>query len=130
MPFQSTEGAVGYDITANSFKYDEEHDLFIYGTGVHLEMPNDMYAEVHQRSSVAEKCLILSNCVGIVDSDYRGELILKFSPVSIDAEDLQYNVGDRIGQLIFKKKEIVDLIQVETLNETKRNTGGFGSTGK
>ena len=130
MPFQSTEGAVGYDITANSFKYDELHDLFIYGTGVHLEMPNAMYAEVHQRSSVADHSLILSNCVGIIDSDYRGEIILKFSPVAEDVNMFKYTIGDRIGQLIFKKKEVVDLIQSETLNETKRNAGGFGSTGK
>ena len=79
------------------------------------------------RSSNAKKDLILSNSVGVLDSNYRGEVMLKFKPQKQGGK--MYEVGDRIGQIIIMPYPHIEFKEVEELSETNRGDGGFGSTG-
>jgi len=124
-PVQSTEGSVGYDLYASS---DPEiiKDRLVYSTGIFLDLPNNIYATLHARSSIYMYGLILANSVGIIDSDYRGELKVIFYT---QKDYIPYKMGDRIAQLIFHYKVPTKLEFVSEISETKRGVGGFGSTG-
>ena len=102
-------------------------DYIHYGTGVHVEIPKGYVGLIFPRSSVYKYDLDLSNCVGVIDSGYTGEIMFKFKQRTFDG--LSYEVGDRIGQIIFMKLPDVELEYVDSLEETARGKGGFGSTG-
>lgn len=80
------------------------------------------------RSSVWKTGMVLSNCVGTVDEQYRGEVAVIFYHVLPDMP--KYNVGDRVAQICLGKTENIEFEEVDELSETVRGTGGFGSTGK
>jgi dUTP pyrophosphatase len=71
--------------------------------------------------------MLLSNCVGVIDSDYRGEITAVF--IGVDNE-LCYNVGDRICQLVIMPYPEIEFVEADELSETERGAGGYGSTGK
>ena len=151
IPKYETAGSVGMDLTAVSKEYDE-HGNVVFGTGLAIQIPEGYYADLRPRSSISKYDLVLANSVGTIDSDYRGELILKFKPTkpSYDlSEDydgleddkhwrvkmscstqLDYNIGDRIAQIVILPYPKVSFVEVEELSETERGTGGFGSTNK
>ena len=83
---------------------------------------------VFPRSSVRKYDLSLANCVGVIDSGYRGEIILTFNK-SMGLDSFKYKVGDRIGQLLIIPYPTIKLIEVEELSVTERNDGGHGHTG-
>jgi dUTP pyrophosphatase len=97
-------------------------------TGIVLEFPNTVYARVAPRSGLAYKKGIQVGA-GVVDSDYRDSI--KVILFNHGPENFEIQVGDRIGQVIFEKIELPILEEVDflELTNTKRNTGGFGSTG-
>lgn len=133
----------GFDLVAASRSVDEDGAV-VYGTGLALEIPEGYVGLVFPRSSIANKGLVLSNCVGVIDSGYRGEVMAKFKPslsfgVRAGLPELGYvrmapcdiyEVGERIAQLIIMKLPDVQLIESEELGESERGTGGYGSTGK
>lgn len=139
MPEKKTEGAAAYDcyarIDKNDLFYSNEIDaIFVDRTprllplGFALELPPGYHAEIYPRSSIGLKTkLRMANSVGIIDSDFRGE-------VNFIGEAKNGGVwignGQRIAQMIIKKNEDVEFVQVDELSETERGTGGFGSTGK
>lgn len=94
-------------------------------TGVCSFMDNDEVLEIYSRSSNPKKGLVLANSVGIIDADYRGEIMFAF--YNFMPDDLVVKAGERIGQGIFKKFLRPDNCIV---NDVERGTGGFGSTGK
>ena len=99
-------------------------------TGIAIALPSaDYVALVFARSGLGIKHgVALSNGVGVIDSDYRGEIRVGLTNLS----DVPYTVqpGDRIAQLMVTPVVRPALVQVEELDETQRGTGGFGSTGK
>lgn len=98
------------------------------GTGIATEIPTGCFGGVFARSGLATKRgLRPSNCVGVVDSDYRGEIIVAIHNDSDKCETLHN--GDRIAQLVIMPYINVSLQEVEELSDTKRGAGGFGSTG-
>lgn len=97
-----------------------------YKTGLSLEVPQGHVCLIFPRSSVTKKDLILKNCVGILDSGYRGELILRFQKFG---EDI-YEVGERVGQIMVIPRPLMTIKEVENLSDSARGEGGFGSTGK
>lgn len=113
----------GMDLIATSAKYKEGY--YEYGTGIHLEIPPYHFGMVCARSSVSNKGLMLCNGIGIIDSTYRGEIKLRFYPITEYAKP--YKVTDKIGQLIILPYEKITLV-AGTLSETNRGSGGFGST--
>ena len=139
IPKYETVGSVGMDLTAVSKEYDE-HGNVVFGTGLAIQIPTGYYADLRPRSSISKYDLVLANSVGTIDSDYRGELILKFKPtlrkstwnngVYETDEVKEYEIGDRIAQLVILPYPKVSFVEVDELTETERGTGGFGSTNK
>lgn len=143
MPKRAHSGDAGYDLVAVSRTVDE-YGCMVYGTGLAFEIPEGMVGLLFQRSSVAKKGLSLANCVGVLDSGYRGEVTFKFKPsdcrfVEIHGGDYMlssvyhpeaYAVGDRIGQLVLVELPNVAMIESDSLGDSERGEGGYGSTGR
>jgi dUTP pyrophosphatase len=131
LPAYETSGSAGMDIRA--FIKEEiilkSLERKLVPTGLFLEIPEGFEAQLRPRSGLAFKHGIsLPNSPATIDSDYRGEI--KVALVNLSNEDFTIKSGDRIAQMIISKHEKAELIAVETLNETHRGEGGFGSTGK
>ena len=123
VPKYSYQDDAGLDVYAISKK---ETDKYVeYGTGLSFEIPGGYVCLVFSRSSVSNKDLIQANCVGVLDSGYRGELILKFK--KLGKED--YKIGDKVGQIIIIPYPKIEFEEVDELSETHRGIGGFGSSG-
>lgn len=134
----SQDGDAGLDLTAVSHIFDLNNNCVIYGTGLAVEIPEGYVGYVFPRSSISKKTLALTNSVGVIDSNYRGEIMLKFKHSAIvnhyDNEVYgqycyEYDIGDRIGQLIIMPIPSIELEEVDELSDTNRGNGGFGSTG-
>lgn len=139
LPTYAKHGDAGMDLTATSKSYDE-HGNVVYGTSLAFEIPHGYVGLLFPRSSNTKKDLILGNSVGVIDSGYRGEVVFKFK--AIDTQYLQdgkltflkrdfmkeYNVGDRIGQIIIMPYPQIEFNLVDELSTTDRGIGGFGST--
>lgn len=130
IPQYATEGSAGLDLTATSISFDKDNNV-VYGVGLAFEIPKGYVGLLFPRSSNAKKDLILSNCVGCLDSDYRGEVKFKFKRnKKWYRKEKRYDVGDRIGQIIVIKHPNIEFVESEELSETTRGKGGYGSTGK
>jgi len=116
-----------YDVIATS-KKDLGDGRIHYGLGFALEIPENTQLDLRSRSSIHKTGLILSNCIGTGDEEYRGEYQAYFYHVIPTLSP--YNVGDRILQIQLRTKEDVVFEVTNELSETQRNTGSFGSTGK
>lgn len=128
-PKQGTPGSAGFDLTAASRNFDAEHSVWDYGTGLAVEIPKGYMGLLSSRSSVYKTGDILSNGVGIIDSDYRGEIRAKFYGVN-HLFDSPYEVGERIAQLVIVPIPEVEYVEAEELTPTGRGAGGYGSTGR
>lgn len=140
IPSYAKHGDAGMDLVATSKSYDD-HGNVVYGTGLAFEIPKGYAGFLFPRSSNTKKDLILGNSVGVIDSGYRGEVVLKFKASSLrfehDGKVLSdefpqniYDVGDRIGQIIIMPYPKVNFIEVDELSDSERGQGGFGSSGK
>ena len=132
IPKYESAGAAGMDLTAIRKTYDD-HGNVVYGSGLAFEIPENYVGLLFPRSSNAKKDLILSNSVGVIDSDYRGGVVFKFKMTCgfIDnKEGHAHEVGDRIGQIIIMPYPKIEFVEVDELDETERGNGGFGSTNK
>lgn len=129
-PSYATNGASGMDLRAN---LDEDlviksGEIELVPTGIFVEIPEGYEGQVRARSGLALKYGIsLPNGIGTIDSDYRGEL--KVILINHGKEDFVIKNGDRIAQIVFIKYEKAELEIVESLEDTERSEGGFGSTG-
>ncbi len=132
VPTYGRHGDAGMDLTATSKWYDESGNV-CYGTGLAFEIPNGFAGFLFPRSSNTKKDLILGNSVGVTDSGYRGEVVLKFRPVMPLERDIEfgpreYEIGDRIGQIVIMPVPQIEFNVVDELSTTDRGVGGFGST--
>lgn len=96
--------------------------------GIAVEIPKGHMGLLVPRSSMSKTPLRCANSVGIIDADYRGELSIAYENVSCN--DYTIFRGDRIAQLIIVPIAVVDVEEAQTLSETERGDGGYGSTGK
>ena len=128
-PERANEGDAGFDLKAISVTYPSgSAGVYIeICTGVALEIPKGYVGLVFPRSSISNTKHFLRNSVGVIDSGYRGEIKLRFS---IDDSNTAYQVGDKVGQVVFIKLPAVELIEAKELSLTQRSSGGFGSSGK
>lgn len=126
IPSYADPGDAGMDLTAIS-KTVDEHNNIVYGTGLALQIPDGYVGLIFQRSSVCNHCLSLANCVGVIDSGYRGEVILKFR--QLDIPGIEYCIGERIGQIIIMPYPEIEFNEVDELDESIRGTGAFGHSG-
>lgn len=127
-PYRATEGAAAYDLYAVSMDWDSKNQVYTYGTGLAFEIPPGYCGLLYPRSSIYKVGQIFPNCTGVIDSDYRGEVSMKFS--YRDDPKVEYRPGDRIGQLIIMPIPAVAYVECDKLSTTTRGTGGYGSTGK
>lgn len=131
IPTYGSEGAAGADLYAatESDILIRPHETVKIETGIAMEIPNNAFGAIFARSGLATKQgLRPSNCVGVIDPDYRGEIIVALHN---DTEEEQIvPAGSRIAQFILMPKSIhLDFEIVEELGNTERGDGGFGSTG-
>ena len=124
IPRYAKDGDAGMDLTA----VDVESDggVITYKTGLAVEIPRWHVGLLFPRSSVYKTGQSLTNCVGVIDSGYRGEIMLKFT---LSPYQREYEIGNRVGQLIIMPYPKVEFEEVEELTETSRGKGGYGSTG-
>mmetsp|Transcript_98387 Transcript_98387/g.175184 ORF Transcript_98387/g.175184 Transcript_98387/m.175184 type:complete len:366 (-) Transcript_98387:139-1236(-) len=126
MPVRGTEHAAGFDLAAAEETVVPAGGKAIVKTGLSIAIPEGTYARIAPRSGLAAKKMINTGA-GVVDYDYRGEVgVVLFNH---GAEDFSVAAGDRIAQLILEKVCMVPCVEVSTLDETARGSGGFGSTG-
>ena len=125
LPSYAKKGDAGMDLTCVSLTKTSKY--YEYGTGLAMEIPEGHVGLVFPRSSISKTDHFLRNSVGVIDSGYRGEIKLRMSIPALGEKE--YNIGDKIGQLLIIELPWVNIEQVEELNETDRGEGGFGSTG-
>lgn len=157
-PTYATDGSAGIDICVTSHDVDE-NGCDVYGTGIAVEIPKGYVGLVFPRSSIAKKRTRLTNCVGVIDSDYRGEIMAKFKPDVITMNPLKvwlswfspikrffkkcesdvvyvhddsnsYMIGEKTIQLIIVRIPRIEWEEVDELSQTGRGDGGFGHTGE
>lgn len=127
MPVYSTDGSAGMDLFVDSIERLEGGKIKA-DFGISLEIPDGFCALILPRSSIHKIGLVLSNSVGLIDSDYRGGISAIFYDVSYC--DGPFDVGDRVAQLVIIPYPKINFVEVEELGETQRGIGGYGSTGK
>jgi dUTP pyrophosphatase len=131
LPTYATEGSSGMDVRAfiNETVTLQPLERALIPTGLFIELPQGFEAQIRPRSGLAIKqgitCL---NTPGTVDADYRGEI--KIILINLSNENQSVNNGDRIAQMVIQKVEKIDWSLSVELEQTERNAGGFGSTGK
>jgi dUTP pyrophosphatase len=128
VPSYSKVGDAGMDLTITNIKENTSFSI-TYGFGIAMEIPKGYVGLVFPRSSVRNQDLILSNCVGVIDSGYRGELQATFKKTQ-GLDSISYNVGERGAQIMILPYPQINMIESDELSETDRGYGGFGSTGK
>ena len=129
-PTKGSEYAAGWDLyAATSYNIEiPPHETVKIGTGIAVALPEGLYGAICARSGLASKQgLRPANCVGVVDSDYRGEVIVALHNDSDEPQIV--SAGSRIAQFILTPFFDILWDEVEDLPETKRGEGGFGSTG-
>lgn len=154
IPKYAKEGDAGLDLIATSV---EKTALYTsYGTGLAIEIPKGYVGLVFPRSSVRNKDFSMANCVGVVDSGYRGEIFISFKEIvrvktlktlldsmldlitgkvqlKMDPKEHEkqfYEIGDKVAQLIIIPYPYVKFEEVKELSESDRGTSGHGSSGK
>ena len=124
IPHYAKPGDAGMDLTA--VWKNQTFDIVTYGTGLSIEIPDGYVGLLFPRSSIYKTKMSLTNAVGVIDSGYRGEIMMKFK---VTDNRIMYQVGDRIGQLVIMPYPEVEFEEVDELSETSRGAGGYGSTG-
>ena len=135
IPTYAHETDAGLDLTATSYEYDNRLQNHIYGTGLAFEIPEGYVGLIFPRSSNRKTDSFMCNHVGVLDSSYRGEVMLTFK----NRDNIEqgswgdmlrpYSEGERIGQLIIVPYPIIEFVEVDKLSETERGEAGHGSTG-
>lgn len=131
LPTKATDGSAAYDLFA-------QERLIVWGaytykvpTGIAVEIPKGYVGLLFARSSLYKKSLTLANCVGVIDSDYRGEIVVLLTPYGSDRYSKKIiEKGERFAQLLIVQHEDVEWEEVDELSSTEREKGGLGSTGK
>ncbi|MEG1887397.1 MAG: dUTP diphosphatase [Oscillospiraceae bacterium] len=131
-PKRATAGAAGYDLCycGSAPAVLKPGDRALLETGIALQIPNEQcVAYIYVRSGLAiNNGITLSNCVGVIDSDYRGEI--KVGLVNLSNDEYTVCAGDRIAQIVFSPVILPVLCETDEIQATDRGSGGFGSTGK
>lgn len=131
-PFYATEGAAGMDLSA-AIKEPvilKKGKRALIPTGIAIALPSaESVAYIYARSGLGiKKGICLSNGVGVIDSDYRGEICVGL--INLGDEDYTIEPGERIAQMVFAPVLKAEFVECESLEETERGAGGFGSTGR
>lgn len=133
IPTYAKEGDAGMDLTAIGVEYDKDIDCEIYHTGIAVEIPKGYVGLIFPRSSNRKTNAYMTNHVGVIDSGYRGEILVCYKQRDdmYYTEDINtaYKRGDRIAQLIIMPYPQIEFEEVKELSDSERGEGGHGSTG-
>lgn len=157
-PFHGSKAVAGYDLYADGDPVQDKHGNLVYRTGIAVQIPKGYAGYLFPRSSNARTELFLTNSVGLIDSDYTGEILLKFKTsiriatiwslirfafykiihkkpnfscgIINSYDENFYRDGERIGQLVILPTPKVHYEEVDELEQTERGNGGYGSSGK
>jgi dUTP diphosphatase len=130
LPRYATNQSAGMDLRANLESTITLHPMErrLIPTGLHIALPEGFEAQVRPRSGLALKYgITVLNTPGTIDADYRGEIMVLL--INLSDKDFVINSGERIAQMVIARHEQGELIEVETLDETERGSGGYGHTG-
>lgn len=133
LPTYAKPGDACMDVYVHSVEYKEDGRI-VYHTGLHFKLPEDYEMEIRPRSSNTKTYAVMQNAPGTLDEGYIGELMIVHRNLK-DVENpyMYYNVGDRVAQILVRRRERIVWHEVQTkaeLGETERGDGGFGSTNK
>ena len=132
IPTRSHISDAGCDLTVINFKM-RDNGVFLFQTGLAISISEGFYTEIVPRSSIIKTEFSLANSIGIIDPDYRGELMIpfRFLGKAENAEESAQNLlGTRVAQLLIRRLERCTIEESDELDDTTRGTQGFGSTGK
>jgi len=130
-PAYATEFSAGMDLRANVDKslILKPLERILVPTGLFIELPRGYEAQIRPRSGLAIKHGIsIVNSPGTIDADYRGEICVILANLS--NENFEIVDGERIAQMVIARHETVEIVEVQSLTDTERGTGGFGHTGE
>lgn len=129
LPRRAHEGDAGVDLHITADVSIAPGGRVLVGTGIAIALPLGTVGLIHPRSGLAARSgLSIVNAPGTVDAGYRGEI--KVCLINLDPNDsIELVRGDRIAQLLVQKVELVTFVPVESLDETSRGSGGYGSSG-
>ncbi len=129
LPFYATEHASGMDLVCvDETVLLRPLERALVSTGIAIELPEGYEAQIRPRSGLAIKQgITVLNAPGTIDRDYRGEI--KVILINLSDKEVVIQKGDRIAQMVISPVAKVDIVEVEELSATKRQDGGFGSTG-
>lgn len=130
LPVKGSLHAACYDAHAANISFDKNNSVVI-GLGFATKIPDGYKGVIVPRSGFTKTNWVMNNGIGIIDSDYRGEWMMKIKPIDgrIYETPLPFTIGDRCCQIYFEKVLDVEFVEVDELEATERGTGGFGSTG-
>lgn len=136
IPSYAHDTDAGLDLVATSYEYKENIDCHVYGTGLAVEIPEGYVGLLYPRSSNRKTNAYMCNHVGVVDSGYRGEIMISFKNRDKIKEGeipqliQPYEVGDKVAQLIIIPYPKIKFVEVDELSFSDRGEAGHGSTGK
>ena len=132
MPSKAHKTDAGFDLIATNITTELNECgqlVIVYHTDLALEIPEGYFAQLMPRSSIAKKSLRLTNSCGVIDSGYRGEVLGKFIATT-DVVPAVYKVGDKFAQLVILPVPDVEFVESDSLLESDRADGGYGSSDK
>lgn len=128
LPTKATDGSAGFDLYSTRITQERDNSnkpVFVYHTDIAVEIPKGYVGLLFHKSSVAKRSIMLTNAVGVIDSDYRNEIMAKMK-VTTDAVPTIYAIGEPFAQLVIVPYLVAEPILVDELSETERGTKGFG----
>jgi dUTP pyrophosphatase len=128
-PTRGSPNSAGLDLYADADVLVSSGASVMLGTGIAIEIPQGHVGLMAIRSSIGKAGVALANSVGVIDSDYRGEIKLCLT-YNAGSGGHYIRKGQAIAQIVIMPVLLVELVQVDALSTTERGTGGFGSTGK
>lgn len=126
LPTRAHSYDAGMDLYVNDRQVITAHTTIVVPTGISMEIPEGFVGLIWDKSSIGTKGL--KTLGGVVDSEYRGEV--KVVVHNLNNEDIIFEHGQKIAQMLIQKVELVDIEEVADLSSTVRGEGGFGSTGR
>jgi dUTP pyrophosphatase len=140
LPSYATDGSGCFDLSGKPVEYNRATSSLLCDTGLKFEIPAGYVMLVFSRSGHGfNKAIRLANCVGVIDSDYRGNVMIKLQSDSVSgsyaldnmikASERHPDILERIAQAMIIPVPTVSFLEVDALSETDRGEGGFGSTG-
>lgn len=134
IPTYAHDTDAGLDLVATSYEYKDNIKCHVYGTGLAVEIPEGHVGLLFPRSSNRKTDAYMTNHVGVIDSGYRGEIMVSFKNRDKCVNNIPqlfkpYEVGDKIAQLIIMPYPKIKFVEVDKLSDSDRGENGHGSTG-